>query len=59
MTRNEQLNFELLVGEIIEDLNTKDADKLERLSEELHEAVESAFYDFCMDNDIEEYSPQC
>ena len=55
MSRNELLNFQIIVDDIIYGLNTKDADKLERLSIELHEAVENSFYDYCMENEIEDY----
>lgn len=64
MTRNEQLEFECLIDDLIykymdKDYNSTNVSKqLEMLSSEIHEYVENAFQDYCYDNAIEEYNPQ-
>ena len=55
MTRNEQLNFEIYVMDLAENCKTKE--DYERLAEELHESVENAIQDLCMDNGIDDYDP--
>ena len=57
MTSNTRLKFEILIGDIIENEGFKTGEELNKLSENLHSAIESAFYDYCMDNDIEDYEP--
>lgn len=64
MTRNEQLQFECLIDDLIykcmdKDDNSKSvSEQLEILSNEMHEYVENALRDYCYDNDIEEYNSQ-
>lgn len=55
MTREQQLNFELYVMDLAEDCKT--ATDFENLSNELHESIENALQDMCMDNHITDYSP--
>lgn len=55
MNRNQMMEFELYVTDLAE--NCKTADDYRELAEELHEAVESAIQDLCMDNGIEDYEP--
>lgn len=57
MTTNTRLEFEILIGDIIENEGVKTGEELSKLSEDLHSAIESAFCDYCMDNDIEDYEP--
>ena len=57
MTTNTRLEFEILIDDIIENEGVKTGEELSKLSEDLHSAIESAFYDYCMDNDIEDYEP--
>ena len=57
MTSNKRLEFEILIDDMIEDEGVKTGEELSKLSEELHCAIESAFSDYCMDNDIEDYDP--
>ena len=55
MTRNEQLEFEIYVMDLAEKCKTKE--DYERLAGELHESVENAIQDLCMDNGIDDYDP--
>ena len=55
MTRTEVLNFELYVMDLAEKCKT--AEEYEELAETLHESVETAIQDMCMDNGIEDYDP--
>ena len=55
MTRNEQMRFELAVMDLAESCKT--AEDYERLAEQLHESIENAIQDMCMDNGIEDYEP--
>ena len=55
MTRNEQLEFEIYVMDLAEKCKTKE--DYERLAGELHESVENAIQDSCMDNGIDDYDP--
>lgn len=55
MNRNQTIDFELYVMDLAEECKT--ADDYRELAEELHEAVESAIMDMCMDNGIEDYEP--
>lgn len=55
MNREQQLNFELYVMDLAEDCMT--ATDFENLSNELHESIENALQDMCMDNNITDYSP--
>lgn len=55
MTRNERMRFELYVMDLASECQTKE--EYERLSAELHEAVENAIQDMCMDFGIEDYEP--
>ena len=64
MTRDEQLQFECLIDDLIykcidTDDNSKSvSEQLETLSDEIHEYVENAFWDYCYDNNIKEYRSQ-
>lgn len=64
MTRDEQLQFECLIDDLIykcmdKDDNSKSvSEQLEILSDEMHEYVKNAFRDYCYDNSINEYCPQ-
>lgn len=55
MTRNDCLNFEIYVMDLAE--NCKTAEDFEKLSRELHESIENALQDMCMDAGIEDYDP--
>lgn len=53
MTRNDCLNFELYVMDLAEECKT--AEDFEKLARELHESIEVALQDMCMDAGIEDY----
>lgn len=55
MNRNQTMEFELYVMDLAEKCKT--ADDYRELAIELHESVESAIMDLCMDNGIEDYEP--
>lgn len=55
MSRTEILQFELYVMDLAEKCNT--TDDYEELAEQLHESVETAIQEMCMDNGIDDYSP--
>lgn len=55
LTRIQELNFELFVMDLAEGCKTKE--DYEKLSEELHESIEYAIQDLCMDDGIEDYEP--
>ena len=55
MTRVDLLNFEIYVMDLCEECKT--AKDYEKLSMALHDSVENAIQDMCMDNEIEDYEP--
>ena len=55
MTRTEIFQFELYVMDLAEKCKT--AEDYEELAQQLHESVETAIQDMCMDNGIEDYDP--
>lgn len=55
MTRSDQLNFEMYVMDLAEVCET--AKDYERLAEQLHESVEKAIQEMCLDYGIEDYEP--
>lgn len=57
MTRNDWLSFEIYVMDLCESEGCKTAKDYERMSERLHESIENAIQDMCMDNGIENYEP--
>lgn len=57
MKINNGLNFEIYVMDLCDDEGCKTARDYERVSEELHERIENAIQDMCMDNGIEDYEP--
>lgn len=57
MKRNDWLSFEIYVMDLCESKGCKTAEDYERMSEQLHESVENAIQDMCMDNGIENYEP--
>lgn len=57
MTKTRRLDFEILVMDLCEESQCKTAEDYEKLSELLHESVELAIQDMCMDNGIEDYDP--
>lgn len=59
MDRNEQLRFELVVLDLLEDYSIVNVEKLEKIASQLHECVENAIFDYCEDNNIEGYTPSC
>lgn len=52
-----KLDLELYIYELIEDEKCETVKELEIFSDTLHQIVENAFFDYCMDNNIEDYSP--
>ena len=57
MNRNCEISFELYVMDIAEQERCKTAKDYMRIAEELHEAVENAIQDMCMDYGIDDYEP--
>lgn len=57
MTRNQTMEFELYVMDIAESDKCKTASDFEKLAEELHESVENAIQDMCLDFGVDDYSP--
>ena len=57
MTRNELLSFELYVMDLCEAQGCKVTEDYEILAETLHEAIETAIQDMCLDEGIDDYSP--
>lgn len=57
MTRNQTMEFELYVMELAESDECKTASDFEKLAEELHESVENAIQDMCMDLGVNDYYP--
>ena len=55
MDRTQTMEFELYVMDLAE--NCKTAEDYRDLAIELHESVENAIMDLCMDNGIEDYEP--
>lgn len=55
MTQHQRIDFELYVMDLAEGLQT--ASDCESLAKELHESVENAILDICLDNGIEDYEP--
>ena len=58
MTRTQQIEFELYVMEMAENDRCKTVEDLEKLSQGLHESIENAIGEICLDNGIEDYYPQ-
>ncbi len=57
MNNTDRLNFELLVMDLCDKEECKTAEDYTRLAETLHESIEIAIQDMCMDNGIENYDP--
>ena len=57
MSRNDELNFEIYVGDLCDEANIKTEKELTKFSEDLHQLVENAIRDYASDNDIEDYCP--
>lgn len=54
---NDMLHFELYVMDLAEQAKCVTAVDYERIAEQLHESVENAIQDMCLDNGIDDYSP--
>lgn len=57
MTRNETLSFEIYIMDLCEHEGCKTAKDYENLAQELHEAIENAIQDVCLDEGIDAYEP--
>lgn len=57
MNHNRKTSFELLVMDLAEGEGCKTAKDYEEFAEELHESVENAIQDMCMDYGIDDYEP--
>lgn len=55
MTRKEQADFEILVMELAGDCKT--ADDYRDISKQLHDCIENAIQEMCMDAGIDDYEP--
>lgn len=51
------IEFELMVMDMITEHKIKDADKLRDFSDELHQSLEMAVEDYALDEGIENYIP--
>lgn len=51
------LDFELLVMDLCDEEECKTAEDYSRLADSLHQSIENAICDMCMDNNIENYDP--
>ena len=59
MTYMDQLHFEILIGDFLEEIKPESCKDLEDISEALHIALENAIQDYINDNkslNIEDYS---
>ena len=57
MTKNQTMEFELYVMGLAESEECKTASDFEKLAEWLHESVENAIQDMCLDFGVNDYSP--
>ena len=57
MRRNELLAFEIYIMDLCESQGCKVAEDYEKLAEQLHEAIELAIQDACLDEGIDDYEP--
>ena len=55
MSRIETLEFEIYVMSLAEKCKT--AEDYEKLAQQLHESVETAIQDMCMDYGVKDYEP--
>lgn len=51
------IEFELIVMDMIDEQNIKDADKLRDFSDRLHQSLEMAVEDYASDEGIKNYIP--
>lgn len=58
MTREDWLDFEIYIGDLLERQEIKSGSDLQNISEELHEHIEYALSDYADDNNLsEDYTP--
>jgi len=57
MNGREEMEFELLVGDMCEREGIKSVSDLEEFSDNLHNIIENALRDYALDYDIEDYEP--
>lgn len=57
MSRNDWLQFELYVMDLVDQAKCVTAADYERIAEQLHDSVETAIQDMCFDAGIDDYSP--
>ena len=58
MIRDEILMFELMIMDMVVLERCSTASDYEKLAKSLHESVENAILDMCMDAGINDYEPQ-
>ena len=58
MTRDEILRFELMIMDMVALERCSTASDYEKMAKSLHESVENAIQDMCMDEGIDDYDPQ-
>lgn len=58
MTRDEIFRFELMIMDLAEEEKCSTASDYEEFAELIHESVENAIQDMCMDDGIDDYEPQ-
>jgi hypothetical protein len=57
MTNKEEMEFEILIGDMCEREEIESAKDLERFADDLHNIIENALRDYVLDHDIEDYEP--
>ena len=57
MNFKEQMEFEIMIYEMIERFGIKSTEDLQGISEKLHSCIENAISDYATENGIEDYEP--
>ena len=57
MNRNDWLNFEIYIGDLLEKQNIMDAEKLGKFSDELHQQLEMSVQDYANGIGMNGYEP--
>lgn len=56
--RSKLFDIEMCLYDYVEAQLSTNGDNMERVSHELHALIESVVQDVCVDNDIDDYTPQ-
>ena len=57
MTNNDWLSFEIYIMDLCEYAGCKTAEDYETFSQKLHDSIETAIQDVCLDEGIDDYNP--